>query len=374
VAEVVPLESETRLRENAERLRLALAAGAIGTWDYYPATGRLVWDERCKQIHGVAPDAPVSYELFEQTIHPDDSTRVSELIQRMLDPLSGGLYVVEFRVIRQRDGVERWISVRGSVLFDETGRATRFIGTTQDITEQRLAAETRERLLGVVGHDLRGPLSAIRSAAALLASHSPPDRQRFAKVILRSVDRMAAMITQILDYTRVRLGGGIALELDLIDLGALAEHIVDEVSLAHGGKQRPRVNLHDDCCGYWDRTRLGQLLANLVNNALLYGAPERTVTVSLWGTPAEVVLEVHNDGRPIPPELLPIIFEPFRRGAAGSATSREGLGLGLYIAQQIVIAHGGVLRVHSTEASGTTFRAELPRDARRPRSDTFTVG
>jgi PAS domain S-box-containing protein len=348
--------TESLLREQAERLRLALAAGDIATWDYYPETGSLIWDDRCKEIHGVPADAALTYDIFLRTIHPDDKDRVDELIERMLNPANGGLYVVEYRIIRLSDRLERWISVRGSVLFDDGGRATRFIGTTQDITEMRLAAETRERLLGIVGHDLRGPLSAIRMAAALLVREVPGRRMKAVEVIVRSVDRMEAMISQLLDYTRARLGGGIAIERELLDVGVLAAQIIDEVGFARGGS-RPILDVSHDATGLWDRTRLGQVLANLLYNALLYGAPARPVTVSVQGRPADVVVEVHNEGPPVPPELLPVIFEPFHHGAA----HRDGLGLGLFIARQIVRAHGGTIEVVSTNESGTTFRVELPR-------------
>jgi PAS domain S-box-containing protein len=287
--------TEGLLREQAERLRLALAAGAVGTWDYYPKSGELIWDERCRQIHGLEANAPVSYDEFQRTIHPDDRQRVDELVQRMLDPASGGLYVVEYRIVRLSDRAERWISVRGSVLFDEAGSATRFIGTTQDITEQREWAETRERLIGIVGHDLRGPLSAIRMAANLLAREVPAHRKKHVEITLRSVDRMEAIISELLDYTRVRLGGGISLTREHVDLVALAGQIIDEVGLARGGP-RPTLDQHGECGGWWDRTRLGQVLANLLYNAMTYGDPARPLVVSVRGRPADVLVEVHNEG------------------------------------------------------------------------------
>ncbi len=353
-------EIERRLRESEERLRLAVAAGEIGTWDYYPTTGALSWDERCKEIHGVARDAPVTYDLFVATIHPDDRRRVEEMVQRMLDPASGGRYVIEYRIQRLLDREERWVSVRGAVLFDDAGRAVRFIGTTQDITDQRRADETRERLLGIVSHDLRGPLSAIKTAASILQRKTSAAPQETVAVIARSVDRMAAMISQLLDFTRVRLGGGVALDAEVVDAGVLARQIVDEVTLAHGGRG-PILDVRGDCVGAWDRSRLGQVIANLLHNAMLHGAPERPVTVTLRGEPNEVTFEVHNEGPPIAPEILPVIFDPFRRGAP--SRHRQGLGLGLYITHQIVLAFGGRIEVLSTAEAGTTFRIHMPRAA-----------
>jgi PAS domain S-box-containing protein len=354
-------ETERRLQESEERLRLAVAAGDIGIWDYFPRTGALFWDDRCKQIHGAAPDARVTYELFSASVHPHDRRRVDELVNRMLDPANGDHYVAEYRIVGLTRHLERSVSVRGKVLFNEFGQAVRFIGTTQDITEEKRIGETRERLLGIVGHDLRGPLSAIKSAVGLLnrrAAH-PPDH--LAMMIARSVERMAAMISALLEFTRVRLGGGITLERETIHLGDLARQIVDEVALAHGGR-RPHLRTLGDCVGSWDRTRMGQVLANLLHNALIHGSSELPVSITVRGERAEVICEVHNEGLPIRDELLPVLFDPFRQGE--TAERRQGLGLGLYIANEIVVAHGGNIEVLSTADAGTTFTVRIPRSAK----------
>jgi PAS domain S-box-containing protein len=351
-------QASHRLQESEERLRLAVAAGDIGIWDYYLSTGTLIWDDRCRQIHGAAPSVQISYQTFEESIHEEDRSRVQALVQRMLDPRNGGHYVVEYRVIGLIDRIERWVSVRGTVLFDENGKAVRFIGTTQDISEQKRIADTRERLIGIVGHDLRGPLSAIKTATALLsrAGRAPP--KNLTDVISRSVDRMSAMISQLLDFTRIRLGGGLALDRRMFELRDLAEEIAHEVSLAHGGRV-PVVSVFGNCTGTWDRTRMGQVVANLLHNALLHGSPEAPVTISLRGEPIEIVVEVHNEGTPISGELLPALFDPFRRGVFSSR--HQGLGLGLFIASEIVLAHGGSIEVVSTPDAGTTFRVRMPR-------------
>src|SRR5579863_1612589 len=114
-----------KLRESEERLRLALAAGGVGIWDYDVATGVLIWDPRCRQIHGAPPETPITYELFARSVHPDDRPRVDELVRRMLDPTNGGHYVVEYRIFDLESRVERWVAVRGSVLFDDAGAAVR---------------------------------------------------------------------------------------------------------------------------------------------------------------------------------------------------------------------------------------------------------
>ncbi len=353
---------ETQLHANEERLRLALAAGAIGTWDYYPVLGQLMWDERCRDIHGVTSDEPVTYELFRETLHPDDRARVEELIERMLSPASGGHYVVEYRIVRALDHRTCWVSVRGTVLFDLDGLAIRFIGTTQDITEQRRAIETRELLLGVASHDLRGPLSAIKTAADLIGRRVPDVPPKLLDVIQRSTDRMAAMISQLLDLTRIRLRGGVILEPEEFDLAALAAQVVEEAALVHPGP-RPVLEVRGECTGRWDRTRLARVLGNLIGNASQHGAHDQPVHVTLLGTASEIRLEVHNRGT-IPPEERATLFEPFHRGRI--TNHEQGLGLGLYITREIVRAHGGRMELLSDDESGTTVIAYLPRAVAGP--------
>ncbi len=244
----------------------------------------------------------------------------------------------------------------------------RFIGGGIDVTERRRIDELRERLFGIVGHDLRGPLASIQAATAALRAALPPEHVRALDLITRSAARMSRMVRQLLDFTRVRFADGMTLERGRCDLVALGREVLAELELAHPGRELRR-ELDASCEGYWDRDRLAQVLSNLVENALRHGAADRAVRVSIRGEGAQVRIEVHNWGRPIPTELLPILCEPFRRGAAGTRTdpASAGLGLGLYITREIVAAHGGRLEVDSTAERGTRFRVRLPREPAAPR-------
>jgi PAS domain S-box-containing protein len=138
---------EEALKESEDRLRLAIEATGLGTWDYNPVTGELSWDERCKAMFGLPPGAEVDYEVFLAGLHPDDRERTDQLVQRALDVASGGAYDTAYRTVGLEDGVERWVAARGQSFFDESGRAVRFIGTVLDITERKKADEERDLLL-----------------------------------------------------------------------------------------------------------------------------------------------------------------------------------------------------------------------------------
>lgn len=222
-----------------------------------------------------------------------------------------------------------------------------------------------ELFAGVLAHDLRTPLGAIMTAAQLVlmrregqggvveAEAKPLSR------ILSSGKRMAEMIDQLLDFTRARSGGGIAIAPQAADLAELCAQALGEIELTH-----PDWKIHSECAGdprgRWDPDRLLQVLSNLLSNAGQHGAREAGITLRLDGTAADRVrVEIHNMGA-IPESLLRNLFDPFRSTGHGRSHSR-GLGLGLFIVREIVQAHGGSIDVSSTEAAGTSFTIWLPR-------------
>jgi signal transduction histidine kinase len=225
--------------------------------------------------------------------------------------------------------------------------------------ERRSALEAQERILGIVGHDLRTPLSAIQAGATLLSRRTlPPAEARTAARILSSSRRMAHMIRDLLDFTRVRDAGGIPLVPRATDLREVCRPVVEEATLRHGAGS-VELDCEGDLAGAWDPDRLQQALANLVSNALQHSPAGTPVRVRASRERSSVRVDVENDGPPIPPDALRAIFEPFRRGDARHAGA-DGLGLGLFIVRTIVEAHGGQVEVASGPARPTTFTVRLP--------------
>lgn len=225
---------------------------------------------------------------------------------------------------------------------------------------------TREMFLAIVGHDLRSPLQACSFVAdALLAvpdEISPRALQMVAR-LKTNTTRMSRMIADILDVTRGRLGGGIPVARCRADLRAIVCGVVEEIAAGHPSRAlgcAPPTGA--DLVGEWDPTRLEQLIANLVENALRHGGDPIVVTLADLGD--EVCVEVANQGA-IPPAALGTIFEPFDRPRGARA---GGLGLGLYIVREIARAHGGDVAVRSSDDEGTVFSVRLPRRAAPPQS------
>jgi PAS domain S-box-containing protein len=233
------------------------------------------------------------------------------------------------------------------------------------IADLQRTAHFNELFVGILGHDLRNPLSAITTSASVLLRRSDSERiSGPAARILASAERMAKMIDQILDFTRIRLGTGLALDGKEMDLGELMGAIVAEFQ-GEGGTRQIQYECSGDLAGTWDRDRLAQVLSNLLGNARHHGVSGTPIYVGIDGqSPDFVMVKVKNRGT-IPPDLLPVIFDPLRMGTSRLARS-TGLGLGLFITQQIAAAHGGSIGVESNEASGTTFSFRLPRRMSSP--------
>jgi signal transduction histidine kinase len=233
----------------------------------------------------------------------------------------------------------------------------------------------RDQILGIVGHDLRNPLGAVLMAASLLAKRGelPGWQARAVARIRSSGARMERIISDLLSYTRTRLGDGIPILRQPADLGELARKIVDELAVLHP-ECRIALAAEDDLAGEWDPARLEQVLSNLVSNALDHGEPECTVEVRASGAGDGVRLEVVNRGE-VPEHVLEHAFEPFRRAPDRESRKASGLGLGLYIAQQIVLAHGGEIGIRAaggdTRVTVTLPRrpAAAPAPAAEPRAD-----
>lgn len=288
--------------------------------------------------------------------------------------LGGGVAFAGYPLIVEETVVGVLAMSATRTLSQDTFEALASVARTIAIGIERSRAETqRERLVeelerivhfnemfaGILGHDLRNPLGAIVAAANLLLLNSE-DSKSFSWIrrILASSERMSRMVAQLLDFTRVRIGGGLALNRHPCDLRELARQTVEEIELANPN-WRFVFESAGDLTGSWDGDRLVQVLSNLISNAVQHGSPERPLVVRIEGGPDQIQIEIQNHGA-IPAELLPVLFDPFR-STRHKRDGSHGLGLGLFITEQIVRAHGGEIAASSSEDETTTFRFQIPR-------------
>jgi signal transduction histidine kinase len=221
----------------------------------------------------------------------------------------------------------------------------------------------RDQFLGILGHDLRNPLGAIVMSATYLSRDEELGAKHLksAARILNGAQRMGRMVDLLLDLTRTRLGTGIPISRQRLDLRALCRQVLDELEAFHPDRLI-QLEAAGEVHGAWDSDRLAQVLSNLVGNALQYGRPEAPITVSLRDEGKGVTLTVHNEGPPIPDGAQATLFDPLVRQSQEPEPTGN-LGLGLYIVREIVASHGGEVKVASSRAAGTTFTVRLPRAA-----------
>ncbi|MEL7253278.1 MAG: PAS domain-containing sensor histidine kinase [Pseudomonadota bacterium] len=304
-------------------------------------------------------DAEIRRMVFTDFLHPDDMDRTLALFTTM----KAGEPALHFENrYRCKDGSYRWLS------WVAVPEGDVFVCIARDVSQDKARARAlqsvedeallREQFIAILGHDLRNPLASIASAVRI-ASRQPHDEKVAAMFasIHGSTDRMAKLIDSIMDFARARLGGGIPVDLrPIADLTEGFERVVDEVRIAHP-ERRIETLFNFDGHLTCDPARLDQLLSNLVVNAVTHGSRDQPIRVKTEAADGCFVLSVTNAGKAIPQDILVNLFKPFER--VDESPSLQGLGLGLYIADQIAKAHSGEIGVTSN-AQSTVFRLAIP--------------
>ena len=276
--------------------------------------------------------------------------------------------VSEFRALRANI-LRMWSAEpRSQLSRDDLEEVTRFNEAIDQLLVESMTRYaydveySKDLFLGVLSHDLRNPLGAIMMSATVMMTREGPGwpHHKTAARILTAGTRMDALIGDLVDFTRARMGSGIPLEHSEVDLGSICQQTVDEITALH---PRCVVNLDatGDLHGRWDVGRIGQALSNLCGNAIQHGAENTPIDVTVRGEGDHVVVAIHNEGHRIPESRLHDIFNPFKQlDPARKPTDARSVGLGLFIVQSIVKAHEGTIDVESNER-GTTFTVRLPR-------------
>lgn len=223
---------------------------------------------------------------------------------------------------------------------------------------------SRDLFLGTLVHDLRNPLSAVSQSAELLKRLGNLDEKQKMLVgqIGTSATRISKLVSDLIDIVRARLGRGIPIDPKPMDMRTVVEQAVNEAKAAHPDRSIT-VEATGDLEGDWDSMRMAQVLSNLIGNAIQHGRKTSAISVIAKGDPQEIQLSVHNEGTAIPAGVIATIFDPMTRGKGKKQeeSASTSLGLGLFIAKEVVEAHGGKINVSSREPEGTTFSVLLPR-------------
>ena len=279
--------------------------------------------------------------------------------------------VAEYRALRA-SVIRLWTKEQGEVTPTDLGDLTRFNEAIDQSLAESVARFTqdldksKEMFLAMLGHDLRTPIGAVMTSAKFMLETKELEEPHLTLTtrIVSSTNRMSHMVGALLDFTRSRLGGGIPIARARVNIGKAVHDVVNEVSAAHPDR-KIQINARGSLQGEWDCDRISQVLTNLLGNALEHGSDRTVVMVDVHGDENEVTVAIHNRGAAIPEDQLDGIFNAMKRqGMDGKGGGQSAnLGLGLYIADQIVRAHKGRIDVESSEDRGTTFTVHLPRRA-----------
>ena len=379
------MEQQKRLRENEqrlyvaeERIRLALEAADVGTFDYYPTAGVIRWSDRCNELFGLPPGTKPAYPAYLEAIHPDDRHIIHEAMREVLSPGSSGRYEIQYRAIGVNDSRERWLEEKGRVLLDDAGRPARFLGTIRDITQRKQAenalrkakqdaedaSRAKDQFLAMLSHELRTPLTPVLMTIASLQRRLdiPDSARRDLDVLRRNIELEALLIDDLLDLTRIA-HGKLELRNDAIDVHAALTYALGVSASDLNEKQ---INVQQDFAAkehhcWADAARLQQVFWNIIKNAVKF-TPARGRLRICTRNDAEhnIIIDFTDTGVGISPALQPRIFEAFEQGGKGVTNRYGGLGLGLAISKRVIDLHGGKVSVHSEgQGKGATFIIKL---------------
>jgi two-component system CheB/CheR fusion protein len=375
-------KSVDAMREREDRLRLALDAGRMGSWEWDVRTNRLAWAPELEAIHGLAPGSfQGTLEAYAERIHPDDRVYV----RAAMTATDCDEQYLEYRIVRP-DSATRWLESRGKLVRDPSGKPQRVVGVCMDITERKRSEEAlketsraKDEFLAMLSHELRNPLAALSAAAHVLKLTQPNEAPAVAAraVVERQTKHMARLVGDLLDISRLAMGK-VALERERFNLAEAVSNVVN-VWRSSGRLERHKVSATTTPA--WvdaDRARIDQVLSNLLDNAVKFTPAGKRISVAVEQQDDWAVLRVSDEGEGLPPESAERMFELFVQGERGLDRAAGGLGVGLALVKRLTEMHGGTVSAASTgRGRGATFTIRLPAvlapAARAPRLEDGLV-
>jgi PAS domain S-box-containing protein len=369
--------AEQTLRDSEKRLRLAQDASGLGIYDVDLRSDITEWDQRPREMWGFGPDEPLNRELILSCIHPDDRAEVEFELASAYDPDGDGIFRGEYRIIRRSDCQTRWIAATGLTTFEDR-QPVRMVGTMKDITERKQAEDAlrrskeqlresdrrKDEFLAVLGHELRNPLAAIRSAAELLPLYAAEDPRlaRISTALERQSNHMVRLIDGLLEVSRIARGK-INLEWKTVELRDVLAGVLHGRSeqLAGSGLTVEQQISEQPLWVWGDEVRLAQIFDNLLGNAMKFTKAPGTIRLVAQKREESVVVSLADTGVGIRAEMLESIFEPFKQDESVRGRATGGLGIGLALVRGLVeLHHGSVVARSEGPGRGAEFEVRFP--------------
>ncbi|UYQ95606.1 PAS domain-containing protein [Chitinophaga horti] len=354
-------EAAEAMRISEERYRAALQSADMAAWDWDVLADEVVWNDQHFLILGIAPDdKPRKAAFFLSFVHPGDTEQVTAALVNAAGHT--GVYQAEFRIVRADNHQVRWMSGYGrAVVQDENGRAKRMVGVMYDITERKRLEHQKDEFIGVASHELKTPVTSMKAYAELIQERLEELGNRYDSDMLsklnKQIDKLTKLINTLLDTTKIS-EGQLRFEPEEVDLNELIKERVEEIqrTTSHTFK----LQTGDGKNVYADRERIGQVITNLLANAIKYSPKETIITVTSRVEDQAIKVSIKDEGPGIPEADVTRIFERFYRVTANNMDAHTGLGLGLYISAQIIQKHGGSFSVQSKVGEGSIFSFTIP--------------
>jgi PAS domain S-box-containing protein len=360
------VEAQAAKRESDERLRDGMDAAKMVVWDWDLRTGELVYSENIRLVLGYAP---ATMRDIAGHVHPEDRDRLANAHETALS--GAGNYQEVVRYHRPDNGLQIWVDSRGKVQYDDGGEPLRMRGVTVDVTERyqaelelREANRKKDEFLAMLAHELRNPLAPISTAAEMLKMTTASDERtrKASEVISRQVKHMTSLVDDLLDVSRVTRGL-VQLEKDLVDVKSAVSSAVEQ-SRPLIEARRHNLTVRTDSAYstvLGDRTRLVQVIVNLLNNAAKYTPQGGDIVLSVFAASEWIDISVTDNGIGIEDKLLPHVFELFTQAERTPDRAQGGLGIGLALVKSMVTLHGGTVKASSGgPGTGSTFTISLP--------------
>lgn len=345
--------------EQEERLRLAIEAGKIGVWDWDIVHNTLTWSPRVYELHGVSPGTiDLNFDNFLGLIHPEDQNRIRKSIHDSLH--ADKPFEVELRVVTP-DKQIRWLTTSGLITRNEKSEPIRMLGATADITTRKRLESQKDEFIAIASHELKTPLTSIKAFNQVLQNRLQKKQVAGSVELLQKmntqINKLNLLIQDLLDVTKIE-SGQLKFKHEQYNFDELVMETIDEIQRTTSHKLIKKGLTQQNIIG--DRDRIGQVLTNLLTNAIKYSGNSNKIIIKLSSTNKKLKCAVQDFGIGIPLDKQAHIFERFYRVDEEAHHTIPGIGLGLYISSEIIKRQGGEIGFTSEKGVGSTFYFTLP--------------
>lgn len=349
-----------QLEKERERLQLAQKSASIGTFEWFIQENKIIWTSELEALYGLPPGGfEGKYENWRSRVHPADIQSAEE---NLWEAVRGGPpYHVEFRVIWPDDSLH-WVLARGDIYYDKNNQLSRMVGVNIDITERKELEQRKDEFISMASHELKTPITSLKGFTHILqrrfTKHGDEQALQYLARIDKQVNKLTKLITDLLDISKIQ-AGKLEYQEERFDLDALIQEIVENLqettqthSLLLEGQAHVQV--------FGDKDRIGQVLINLLTNAIKYSPKADKVIVRVCKDSKNALVSVQDFGIGIAEVYQKKIFERFYQITDSEEKTYPGLGIGLYISNEIIKRQGGGMWLESKKGEGATFHFALP--------------